>query len=156
MIRMRRFVNRIAGNTFITLAPVIMLALVLGVAGDVTTECATAQERVAGPASKPKAKWKAQEDFHSVLAGTFHPMEDGDFSPVRKRADEMARKARLWSRSKPPRGYDAAKIRPLLVQLEREAAEVAKLVAQQAPDEDIKQALTKLHDTYHAIAGECR
>lgn len=134
----------------------IAAALALGVAGGAATEGVAAQEHGDRPASKPKATWKAQEEFHSVLAGTFHPMEDGDFGPVRKRADEMARKARTWSRSRPPKGYDAAKIRPLLAKLEREATEVAKLVARQAADEDIKQALTKLHDTYHAIAGECR
>ncbi|MCS7078751.1 MAG: hypothetical protein NZ585_01695 [Chloracidobacterium sp.] len=136
-------------------AGAIALALALSVAGW-TAPRAVAQEPTTGVAPKPKATWKAQEDFHSVLAGTFHPMEDGDFRPVRKRAGEMARKARLWSRSKPPEGYDAAKIRPLLTRLEREAAELARLVARQAADEDIKRALNQLHDTYHAIAGECR
>ncbi|OYT70704.1 MAG: hypothetical protein CFK52_10225 [Chloracidobacterium sp. CP2_5A] len=143
MIRMRHL-----------LTSFVALALALGAAGWAATDRATAQERAATP--KPKATWKAQEEFHSVLAGTFHPMEDGNLEPTRKRADEMARKARMWSRSKPPKGYDAAKLRPLLVKLEREAAEVAKLVARQAADEDIKQALSKLHDTYHDIAGECR
>ncbi|MFQ3638452.1 MAG: hypothetical protein SNJ62_00380 [Chloracidobacterium sp.] len=138
------------------LAGFVGLTLLLGGAGLALTERGNAQEPTTGVALKPKAPWKAQEEFHSVLAGTFHPMEDGDFAPVRKRADEMARKARLWSRSKPPKGYEAAKLRPLLAKLEREAAEVAKLVAQQADDEAIKQALNKLHDRYHEIAGECR
>ncbi len=147
MIRMRNLLTNL-------LTAAGALALALGASGWTATERAVAQETAAAP--KPKATWKAQEEFHSVLAGTFHPMEDGDLEPTRKRADEMARKARMWLRSKPPKGYDAAKLRPLLIKLEREAAQVAKLVARQAADEDIKQALNKLHDTYHDIAGECR
>lgn len=133
-----------------------VLFLALGIGGQVSVGGTVAQEPTTGVAPKPKAEWKAQEEFHSVLAGTFHPMEDGDFGPVRKRAAEMARKARLWARSRPPKGYDAAKLRPLLASLEREAAEVSRLVARQASDEDIKRALNKLHDRYHEIAGECR
>jgi hypothetical protein len=137
------------------------LVLAFGISGQVSVGHtavgpAVVQEPTTGVAPKPKAPWKAQEEFHSVLAGTFHPMEDGDFGPVRKRAAEMARKARLWARSRPPKGYDAAALRPLLTKLEREAAEVAQLVARQAGDGEIKQALNKLHDRYHEIAGECR
>ncbi|MGQ9896772.1 MAG: hypothetical protein ACUVR8_04305 [Acidobacteriota bacterium] len=132
------------------------VVLTLGLTGQGAVAHPVTQEPTTGVAPKPKAQWKAQEEFHSVLAGTFHPMEDGDFGPVRKRAAEMARKARLWARSRPPKGYDAAKLRPMLANLERGAAEVARLVAQQASDDDIKQALNKLHDQYHEIAGECR
>jgi len=143
-------------RTFVFTTVLIVLTLALGSSRQVSAGPSLAQNPTTGVTPKPKAPWKAQEEFHAVLAGTFHPMEDGDFGPVRRRADEMARKARLWARSRPPKGYDAAKLRPLLAKLEREATEVARLVSQQASDEAIRQALNKLHDRYHEIAGECR
>jgi hypothetical protein len=99
--------------------------------------------------------WKEMDAFHEVMAATYHPMEEGDFKPVRSRAAEMATKAKQWSDSKPPKELNTAKIKDSLAKLLRDSQALELMVKKNAKDDKIKIALTALHERFHEIVGLC-
>ena len=100
-------------------------------------------------------RWNELAAFHEVMSATFHPMEEGDFKPIRGRAAEMAVKAKQWSDSAPPQIYNSQEIKTSLAKLSQESKALATLVAKQASDTQIKESLSALHDRFHEIAGLC-
>jgi len=38
------------------------------------------------------------DDFHEVMAKTFHPAEEGKLEPIRNRSQEMQDKAAAWEK----------------------------------------------------------
>jgi len=100
-------------------------------------------------------RWNELAAFHEVMSATFHPMEEGDFKPIRGRAAEMAAKAKQWSDSAPPQIYNSQEIKNSLGKLSQESKALATLVAKQASDTQIKESLSALHDRFHEIAGLC-
>lgn len=99
--------------------------------------------------------WNELTAFHAVMSATFHPMEEGNFKPVRTRAAEMAAKAKQWSDSTPPALYDKAEIKTNVAKLAQESQALAGLIAKKASDVQIKESLNALHDRFHEIAGMC-
>ncbi|MCS6807995.1 MAG: hypothetical protein RML40_04875 [Bacteroidota bacterium] len=89
------------------------------------------------------------------MAKTFHPMEEGNFAPIMSRATELAEKARMWADATPPKQFNTPTIKELLNKLKVESQALAELVAAKRSEEDIKQALTALHERFHEIAGAC-
>ncbi len=110
------------------------------------------------PAAMAQAsdKWAELDAYHNVMSQTFHPAEDGKLEPIRKRAGELAEKAKQWLESKPPKVYDTADIKALLVKLNAESKALADAIANGAKDEQLKKDLTALHDSFHEIIGACR
>jgi hypothetical protein len=100
-------------------------------------------------------EWKELEDFHHVMAETFHPLEEGDLKPIRARAEELAKKASAWAKSTPPKRFAGVNVKEKLAKLDADSHALAKLVAANGGDEDIKKALTALHDEFHEIAERC-
>lgn len=100
-------------------------------------------------------KWNELSAFHEVMSATYHPMEEGNFKPIRTRAAEMASKAKQWSDSTPPALYDKAEIKTNVVKLAQESQALAALVTKKASDAAIKESLNALHDRFHEIAGMC-
>jgi len=100
-------------------------------------------------------KWNELNAFHEVMSATYHPMEEGNFKPIRTRAAEMASKAKQWSDSIPPARYDKAEIKTNVAKLSTESQTLAALVAKKASDAAIKESLNALHDRFHEIAGMC-
>lgn len=111
--------------------------------------------KTAFPVTENHNDWKEQDEFHEVMAQTFHPMEKGNLEPIRKRAGELAAKAKTWSKSKPPKALDTPKIKDTLKKLANESAALSKMVSKKASNEDIKKALTALHDRFHEVVGLC-
>lgn len=101
-------------------------------------------------------KWAELDAYHDVMSQTFHPAEEGKLAPIRKRAGELADKAKQWLDSKPPKVYDTADIKALLVKLNAESKTLADSIAKGANDEQVKKDLTALHDRFHEIIGACR
>ncbi len=111
-------------------------------------------------AQKPAPKleeWAEMEMFHTVMAETFHPMEDGEMKPILTRAQEMADKAKAWQNSTPPARYAPVKdsVSFYLAKLVSESQALADMVAKKAKEEDIKKTLTALHDRYHQVSDFC-
>lgn len=102
-----------------------------------------------------KDAWQALKDFHMVMAQTFHPVEEGNYKPIRERSGEMLDKAKLLSNSKVPASFQSPEITKALNDLVDGSAKLDKLVTKKVKDEKIKESLTKLHDTFHVIQGLC-
>ncbi|HRH64979.1 MAG TPA: hypothetical protein PLU53_01650 [Bacteroidia bacterium] len=139
-----------------------MLFLALAMTGMLITGQSVAQDNKekAEPAKAATAEtqeaWKERTDFHKVMSTTFHPMEDGDFKPIRERAGEMYAKAEAWAKSTAPKSLDKPEIKEKLTQLVKESGELKDMIAAKATDEDVKVKLTALHETFHQIAGLCK
>ena len=117
--------------------------------GDKATE-------ISATASQANDKWAELDAYHDVMSQTFHPAEEGKLEPIRKRAGELADKAKQWLDSKPPKVYESADIKALLVKLNAESKALADSVAKNVSDEQLKKDLTALHDRFHEIIGACR
>jgi hypothetical protein len=120
-----------------------------------TLELAVDFQSVSKTASATDDKWNELSAFHEVMSATFHPMEEGNFKPIRSRAAEMAAKAKQWSDSTPPALYDKAEIKIKVAKLAEDSQALAAKVAKKATDLQIKASLSELHDQFHEIAGLC-
>jgi hypothetical protein len=104
-----------------------------------------------------KTVWKEMKDFHSVMSQTFHPAEEGNFTPLRERSEEMIKTAEAWKKSAIPADYkDVKGIETTLVKLVDGSKNINKQVKAKASDEDLKKSITALHDVFHTIVGLCR
>ncbi|HKA21790.1 MAG TPA: DUF2911 domain-containing protein [Blastocatellia bacterium] len=83
-------------------------------------------------------KWNELTAFHAVMSATFHPMEEGNFKPIRSRAAELAAKAKQWSDSTPPALYDKAEIKTNVAKLAQESQALAALVSKKASDGQVR------------------
>ena len=113
------------------------------------TEGETAQMEV-------EKKWdELKEEYHTVMAGTFHPAEDGDLEPVKTMYDELAQKAKAWADAPLPEMHTGKNFDQSLAELVNSAEEIGDMVDMEASDEDLTKALFALHDIFHAIQGQC-
>lgn len=103
-----------------------------------------------------KKDWKEMHDFHGVMGSTFHPAEEGNLDPIRKRSSEMVAKAEAWQKSAAPEGYDKKAVEKTLSRLVDGAKEIDKMVKAKASDKDLVAKLTSLHDVFHEIMEKCR
>ena len=103
-----------------------------------------------------KEDWKEKDEFHKVMAQTFHPVEDGNYNPIRERSNEMYQKAVAWQKSTIPAGYNKKKISKVLKKLVKESKELDKKIKAGTTDAEIKADLTELHDIFHEIVGLCK
>jgi len=105
--------------------------------------------------SQEKKAWKEMNDFHTVMAATFHPAEEGKLDPIKKRSQEMADKAIAWQKSKAPEGYDKEKVEASLEKLVQGTKALNKLVKEKSSDKVLKEKLSGLHDIFHEIMEKC-
>jgi len=102
------------------------------------------------------ALWKEKDEFHKVMAQTFHPMEDGNYNPIRERCGELLEKAMAWQKSPIPAGMNKKKITKTLKKLVKETKELNDDIKKGTTDAEIKEELTELHDIFHEIVGLCK
>lgn len=105
--------------------------------------------------AQTKTKWKEMEDFHLVMAQTFHPAEEGKLEPIKTRSQEVLDKAVAWENSKAPEGYNKDAVKKTLKELVEGAKEINTLIKEKARDDIIKTKLSALHDTFHEIMEKC-
>src|SRR5436190_13180639 len=105
--------------------------------------------------AQEKIKWKEMEEFHNVMAQTFHPAEEGKMEPIKSRSQEMLDKAIAWESSTAPAGYDQNAVKKTLKDLVKGAKEINKLIKENAQDNIIKEKLSGLHDIFHEIMERC-
>ena len=101
-------------------------------------------------------KWKEMVAFHDVMSTTFHPMEEGNFEPIRTRSADLLGKAIAWKNSTAPKGYDQSAVQKNLQKLVKGAKKVNNLAKKSGSDADLKEELTELHETFHLITEKCR
>jgi len=105
--------------------------------------------------AQEKAKWKEMEEFHNVMAQTFHPAEEGKMEPIKNRSQEMLDKAIAWESSTAPAGYNQQAVKNTLKDLVKGVKEINKLIKEKAKDDVIKEKLSGLHDIFHEIMDKC-
>jgi len=102
-----------------------------------------------------KDSWMELREFHKVMGQTFHPMEEGNLVPIKARSGEMLEKATILSKNAAPASFNTPEIKKAIMDLVTGSAHLHKLVSKKKKDNQIKESLTKLHDTFHIIQGLC-
>ena len=103
-----------------------------------------------------KAEWKAMQDFHAVMSPTFHPAEENNLKPTRENAQKLLLVDQKCQKSKVPAGFNAVLAQPILKKLVKDCSMVAHAVKAKKSDAELKQLITKAHDTFHEFAEKCR
>ena len=102
-----------------------------------------------------KDNWPALKDFHRVMGQTFHPAENGNLTPLRTRASELAAKSTLLRASQPPVSLDKPAIKEALLKLEKQCKELEKLSTSKVKNDVLIKKITAAHDTFHLVQGLC-
>lgn len=100
--------------------------------------------------------WKELEAFHTVMAGTFHPAEDGNLQPVRDKASDLLARAKTWQGSAVPPDCDQEKTAKALETLVDKCKQVDSAVKAKKSDAELTKLITEAHDAFHAIVERCR
>ena len=101
--------------------------------------------------STQSIEWKEMDEFHMVMAETFHPYKDSaDLAPVKAKADELVAAADKWSNAPLPEKVNNDEMKNKLQGLKSET-EVLADVVQNGEENAIGGQLTKVHDMFHEI-----
>lgn len=102
-------------------------------------------------------KWATLKAFHGVMSQTFHPAEEGNLEPIKKRSGEMVEKATALAKSDIPAEFKTEKIQTAVKKLQKGSKALDKMVkGKKASDADITKSLSALHDVFHEIVGLCK
>lgn len=97
------------------------------------------------------AEWKEMDDFHMVMAESFHPFRDSaNLEPVKKYAAEMATLADRWASSELPAKVNTEEIKSQVRELKEATSALVDLV-EVGDDNAIGTALTNVHDSFHHL-----
>lgn len=100
-------------------------------------------------------KWPAIKAFHGVMSQTFHPAEEGNLEPIKKRSQEMVDKAAALSTSEIPNEYKTKAILASIEKLQNNTKELHKMIQDKSNDQEIVKKLTLTHDIFHEIMELC-
>ena len=91
------------------------------------------------------------DEFHLVMAESFHPYKDSlDLKPAKANAAALATAAGKWADAPVPEKVNNDNVKAKLQQLRSETAAFAEIV-KSGDDKAIGESLTKLHDLFHEI-----
>lgn len=107
-------------------------------------------------AQNTKPIWKEQNTFHSFMSAAFHPAEEGNFMPLKERADSLLLAAKNWQASPIPADFKPAETKAALKKLVIKCTAVKKAVDEKVSNEILMKLITEAHDVFHTIVGECR
>jgi hypothetical protein len=99
--------------------------------------------------------WPQLKEFHQVMSQTFHPVEEGNFEPIKSRVGEMVEKANALKSNPIPSEFNKKEVVKAVAKLQKDSKKLQKLIAAGGTDEDIKKSLSSLHDVFHQIVGLC-
>src|SRR6187399_1767375 len=102
-----------------------------------------------------QAQWPEKNEFHKVMAQTYHPSEEGNFEPIRSRIGEMHEKAVAWMNSTPPKEYDKPEIKSTMKEMIAQIEVLKGMIEKKASNDELKPKMEALHDTFHKIVGLC-
>lgn len=100
--------------------------------------------------------WPEMKTFHSILAETFHPAEEGDMKPIKSRSHELFQNAKLINATPFPDAYDNDVMHKEIKKLVKETDKLNALVVRDEQNTTIMKQLNIVHDIYHGIAGMCK
>lgn len=96
-------------------------------------------------------EWTQMDDFHMIMAETFHPYKDSaNLEPVKARAMELLKYADQWLIAPLPAQVDTEEVKARLKEIRADAQKLAESV-KSSDDNKIAEHLTRLHDTFHEL-----
>lgn len=105
---------------------------------------------------EPKSGWKEMDAYHALIAATWHPAkENGDMAPIRAKAKELAASAKTLAASTPPAACNKPALKEAATKLAPESQAIAEMVAKNASNNAIKDALKLLHDHFDVLEEGC-
>ena len=107
-------------------------------------------------AQNTKPSWPEMKTFHSYMASTFHPAEEGNLAPLKAKADSLYSSAKQWSESAIPSNFKPEETKAELTKLVAQCNIVKEAVAAKKDDKELAKLITEAHDIFHKIVGECR
>jgi len=114
----------------------------------VTSSCTSKTDSTEATSTE---EWKALDDFHMIMAESFHPYKDSsNLEPAKQYAPELLNLADKWVNEELPKRVDNEKVKELLNELRDGAVEFADLV-EVGDDEAIGVSLTHMHDVFHHL-----
>lgn len=99
--------------------------------------------------------WDELDAYHSVMAATFHPAEEGNLKPLMERSAELAEKAKTLKASAIPEKYQKEGVKTSIKLLAKESKAIDKFVKTKPADAELTKAITSLHDRFHQVMEEC-
>lgn len=110
-----------------------------------------------GFGQQSKVNWPELKTFHTLMSASFHPAEEGNFSPVRANAESLFNAARAWQKSAiPEEQFKTKETKAALKKLVIDCSALYKAVLANYTDAEILRLITQAHNTFHTIAEECR
>lgn len=96
--------------------------------------------------------WKEMDDFHMIMAESFHPYKDSaDLEPAKQNATALIESAEKWANAPLPEKFkEDEEIKFKVTQLKTDALTFAEVVKTE-DSKAIGESLTKLHDLFHEI-----
>jgi hypothetical protein len=117
---------------------------------DSTSQEATV-EKTDTTAAASSRDWKEMDEFHMIMAETFHPYKDNsNLVPVKEKAKELEDGAAKWANAPLPAKVDNEEMKSKLQLLKTETANLTSMVSK-STDDAIGAQLTKVHDIFHEI-----
>ena len=108
----------------------------------------------AGADHAASKEWKEMDDFHMVMAESFHPYKDSaNLKPAKEKAPELAASASAWKDSAFPEGVSKEKVKDKLDRLAKLTDEFSRDVTA-GSDEAVAAKLTALHDLFHEVQND--
>jgi hypothetical protein len=96
-------------------------------------------------------EWKEMDDFHMVMAETFHPYKDSaNLEPAKTKASELVAAADKWVAAALPEKMNNDEAKGKLENLKQESQTLVQTVSA-GDDKAIGDQLTKVHDLFHEI-----
>jgi len=100
-------------------------------------------------------EWVELEDYHSFMAATFHPADEGDVAPLKEKARGMADAAVVLENSTIPDHY-GEEVKDILKRLREGSEAIAKKVEEgKASDKELIADIVALHEVFHEVHGAC-
>lgn len=104
-----------------------------------------------GDISNEEDEWPIMDEFHTIMAESFHPYKDSaNIAPAIANAEGMAALAEKWRKSKLPKKVDNAEVKADLASLKSEAVAFVQ-IAQSGDEAAIGEGITRLHDMFHKL-----
>ena len=100
-------------------------------------------------------KWPAIKAFHEVISTTFHPSEEGNLEPIKKRSKELLLRAEAILKSDIPAEFKTPQIIKSAKKLQAKTKALHQMIVAKATDAAITKSLSEVHDTFHEIQGLC-
>ena len=101
-------------------------------------------------------RWPQIKAYHELMTKTYHPAEEGNLNPIKNHSELLMEKAEALSVETMPEEFRNPKTIETLLALKKQTQIVNDLVQNNADDDEITQALTKLHKTFHKIVSMCQ